>query len=112
MERQGTYLHLTTGYAVLWIIIWHSLVYANDIVGRGSPDERTPTEKWAVHLDSGQNPDSAAKEMGAENLGQIAGLDGMYLFRFPESRIRGTADAVQKKLKENAKIKLTSVAGN
>ncbi|NJL60399.1 MAG: hypothetical protein HC887_12970 [Desulfobacteraceae bacterium] len=96
---------MTVTGIVLWIIICHSPVYANDIFERGSPDERTLTEKWAIRLDSGENPDSAAKEMGAENLGQIAGLADIYLFRFPDSRLRDTAETVANILKQNKKIR-------
>ncbi|OQX27714.1 MAG: hypothetical protein BWK80_03920, partial [Desulfobacteraceae bacterium IS3] len=39
-----------------------------------SSEERITTEKWAMRLNPGQNPDELAKEMGAENLGQIGQL--------------------------------------
>lgn len=104
MEREGIDLSMKNMIIVALILLLFVSLAAGEST-RGLPDERIPTEKWAVHLNPGENPDPAAKEMGAENLGQIAGLADMYLFRFPESKLRDTADAVRNKLKQNTKVR-------
>ncbi len=104
MEREGIDLSMKRMMMVVLILLAFSEVIAGES-NRGLPDERIPTEKWAIHLNPGENPNLAATEMGAENLGQVAGLADMYLFRFPESKLRDTADAVRNKLKQNAKVR-------
>jgi subtilisin-like proprotein convertase family protein len=66
-----------------------------------SAESRIPTEKWAVRLRPGEEPDNAAKSMGAENLGQIAYLPNTYLFRFPDAE---TSLAISGSLKRDNRI--------
>lgn len=47
------------------------------------PDDWTATDEWAVRLAGGTDPDTTAKQLGAENLGQIGTLRETFLFRFP-----------------------------
>lgn len=93
---------------IITIVLLQTVVFS-DVVAeqsrRGLPDERIPTEKWAVRIDPGQDPDSVAKELGAENLGQIAHLPDRYKFRFPESRLRDVADKTESRLKQNKYIR-------
>ena len=45
----------------------------------------TPTTLWAVQLEPDVDPDALAGQLGFGNLGQIATLDGFYLFeKLPE----------------------------
>jgi subtilisin-like proprotein convertase family protein len=54
--------------------------------GRGTPQSQPVkqiTDQWAVELTSSTNPDVFAQANGYVNLGQIANLPNVYLFRVP-----------------------------
>lgn len=44
-----------------------------------------PTNKWAVQVQPGSDPDQLAQSMGAENLGPVGTLENTYLFHIPGS---------------------------
>ncbi len=70
-----------------------------------SADTRILTEKWAVRLEPGQNPDAAALSLGAELMGQIGYLPCTYLFYFPGTKTRDRAVAAETRLKKEKQVK-------
>lgn len=81
-----------------------SEAYARNPVIRAA-DTRILTEKWAVRLEPGQNPDALALSLGAENKGQIGYLSDTYLFYFPGTRTRDRAEAAEIRLKTDKQVK-------
>lgn len=70
-------------------------------ITRRSRDSRILTEKWAVRLRPGRDPDNVANALGAENLGQIAYLPNTYLFCFPDTE---TSLAISGDIKKENRI--------
>ncbi|MDM8524962.1 S8 family serine peptidase [Desulfococcaceae bacterium HSG8] len=63
------------------------------------------TDKWALRLEPGENPDQLAENMGAENLGQIGYLPDTYLLLFPNSRKRSRSLTTKEQLQTDSRIK-------
>lgn len=95
-----------TATFVLWVLLTPLLSGAenrNPVIR--SSDTRILTEKWAVRLEPGQNPDALALSAGAENRGQIGCLPCTYLFYFPGTKTRDKAAAAETRLKTEKQVK-------
>jgi len=95
-----------TAMLMLWVLLMPILSKAdtrNPVIR--SSDTRILTEKWAVRLEPGQNPDAALSVVGAENMGQIGHLPCTYLFYFPGTYARDKAAAAVTRLKKEKHVK-------